>query len=490
MIDGVAPSDGRDPKRTAALGLAGLLIAALLPAAASAEVRRWVDAEGTLHIIQDGPPPPSGPTLVPRVNCPEARERYTLWAAQQASVDDATVLELEVEMMRELAALCPSDARIRTARADLSRRLAAAQGSEAPPRLTERPDPAPQEAPLTDLARALTLFHDGRHEASRDLLARIDSTRGYAEPEIGYQLGMVELALGNGAEAVERIETYLRRSPDPSPDRLREAQAALVQARALRDREAAYEAVEGTFDESSTRRFHFRWDGATAVSRERGDTQRTVERYLELAYSEVGRDLGGAYPREPIEVIFYSPEVFKQRFSHMTRFAGFWDGQAIRIRSSLTSAEAIKDLIYHEYTHALVTELAGGRSVPSWLNEGLAEIEERRAKVGLKRAVEPNETMIRNIAAQAARNYHPPLSTFEKHSFGQIKDSTALRRTYSRAYVAVSYLYDRVGMRGIVRTLRGIGSGKSFDDAFGAVYAGGPDAFERDFNRYLEDFVR
>ena len=92
---------------------------------------------------------------------------------------------------------------------------------------------------------------------------------------------------------------------------------------------------------------------------------------LEAAYLRIGRALN-VYPSSPIAIVFYT----RQQFADITRLAPWsvaaYDG---RIRVPLAGAaqepEELDRLLSHELVHAIVAGL-GGRTVPAWVNEGLA----------------------------------------------------------------------------------------------------------------------
>jgi len=106
---------------------------------------------------------------------------------------------------------------------------------------------------------------------------------------------------------------------------------------------------------------------------------RRVARYLEDARQLVSGGLG-VVPEEPTGVVLYSKgaygRAFAQRFSFRT--VGFYDGR-IHVVSAAHPAGELRTLLVHEYTHALFRERTGGDR-PFWLNEGLAELFERRSQ--------------------------------------------------------------------------------------------------------------
>ena len=102
----------------------------------------------------------------------------------------------------------------------------------------------------------------------------------------------------------------------------------------------------------------------------------TVLTFLEKARDAVGNRLG-VLPTEPMGVVFYGKAAYVQAHKHRFSFqtVGFFDGR-IHVVSAAHPERELRDLLFHEYTHAMFREQTGGDR-PFWLNEGLAELSER-----------------------------------------------------------------------------------------------------------------
>ena len=83
------------------------------------------------------------------------------------------------------------------------------------------------------------------------------------------------------------------------------------------------------------------------------------------------------YPTAPIAVVLYTNEQFRDITRAPPWAGGAFDG-IIRIpmRGALADAAEFDRVLAHEYTHALVYDLARS-GVPTWLHEGLAVALER-----------------------------------------------------------------------------------------------------------------
>ena len=88
-----------------------------------------------------------------------------------------------------------------------------------------------------------------------------------------------------------------------------------------------------------------------------------------------GREL-----REPLEVRLYTKAHYLEAYKHRFGFAtvGFYDG-AIHVVSARRPRNELYALVVHEYVHALFKDAVGAHQ-PFFLNEGMADGEEERAR--------------------------------------------------------------------------------------------------------------
>ena len=98
--------------------------------------------------------------------------------------------------------------------------------------------------------------------------------------------------------------------------------------------------------------------------------RRVVER-LEQAYWRIGGVLT-TYPPKPITVVLYTTEQFRDITRSPAWAAAAYDGRIrVPIKGALADVDQLDRVLAHEFVHAVVAML-GGRSVPAWMNEGLA----------------------------------------------------------------------------------------------------------------------
>jgi len=101
---------------------------------------------------------------------------------------------------------------------------------------------------------------------------------------------------------------------------------------------------------------------------------RVVER-LEAARARVGEALD-AYPPQPITVVLYSREQFRDITGLDDWSAAGFDGRIrVPVGDALDDVGELDRVLVHEVVHAVVVAL-GGRAVPAWMNEGLATMVE------------------------------------------------------------------------------------------------------------------
>jgi len=204
------------------------------------------------------------------------------------------------------------------------------------------------------------------------------------------------------------------------------------------------EAVEDSFSGAESSNFFVKYEGLENV-----ETGYLLLMVLEEAYHKVGADIG-VYPEKPVTVILYSD----LQFSDVTRSpawaGGLYDGK-IRLPSggiSQKTGELIR-VVYHEYTHALVHQATAG-NCPTWLNEGLAQLEEgadvSRAKNFIQRAGGPL-----------------PLGRLEK-SFMQLEGSAA-EMAYATSLLAVDYIVSQYSYAYIKSILELLGKGETISGA-------------------------
>jgi tetratricopeptide (TPR) repeat protein len=246
-------------------------------------------------------------------------------------------------------------------------------------------------------------------------------------------LGDLHYRAGRLHEAIAIYESARQRSP---------------KARELHDQLVAWreeQELQGRFQEIRTEHFTALFEMACDES-----LAREVAARLEAAYWRVGNRLG-VYPSQRITVVLYT----REQFGDITRLAAWsvaaYDG---RIRVPLAGAHEQGDeldrVLSHEFVHAVVAML-GGRTVPAWLNEGLATV------------LEP--TGADDAEATLARtDIRPGLTTLPRSFVGLSRRDAEI--AYASAARAVRRLIELRGAPAVVALLQDLARGAPFASAF------------------------
>ena len=98
---------------------------------------------------------------------------------------------------------------------------------------------------------------------------------------------------------------------------------------------------------------------------------------LESAYNQVGADLG-LFPTARIPVLLYARRDYSSVTAGPDWSGGLYDGKIRLPVGGVTKVTPqMRAVLFHEFTHVLIAELTRG-NIPTWLNEGIAEIQGRR----------------------------------------------------------------------------------------------------------------
>jgi len=174
---------------------------------------------------------------------------------------------------------------------------------------------------------------------------------------------------------------------------------------------------------------------------------------LNRAYWRIGGILG-TYPSNPIAVVLYTNEQFRDITRSPAWSAGAYDGTIrVPMRGALDKAGELDRVLAHEFTHALVRTLAS-RGVPAWLNEGLATaLETEHLSWAEARLSEGGRAVTLKGLGAATR------------SFGQL-DGADAQIAYAASAIAVGRLLEEAGGVAIANLLRDLGEGAELEAAF------------------------
>ena len=172
---------------------------------------------------------------------------------------------------------------------------------------------------------------------------------------------------------------------------------------------------------------------------------------LDRAYWRIGDLLGATYPLNPVTVVLYTREQFKDVTRSPAWAAGAYDGIIrVPVRGALDKSDELDRVLAHEFTHALVRGLAA-RGVPTWLNEGLASAVESEATAWAEERLQKAGGVI-------------PLADLTS-SFGRLSGEDA-EVADAESAVIVRRMLDEAGGYAVANLLRDLGEGAAFDAAF------------------------
>lgn len=251
--------------------------------------------------------------------------------------------------------------------------------------------------------------------------------------EASLWLGELQYREGRVKEAIATYEAALHRSPNVQQleDRLADwRKETQLQDRFYESRGAHFTVLfEGPADEALARR--------------------VVER-LEAAYWRIGTALT-TYPPRPIIVILYTTEQFRDITRLPAWTAASYDGRIrVPIRGALEQIDELDRVLAHEFVHAVVAML-GGRTVPVWVNEGLATVFEPGG------ADAAEEVLTRTSA-------RPPLQQLHG-SFFALSAADA-HVAYALSARAVHRMIELRGASAVVALLQDLARGAQFASAF------------------------
>jgi tetratricopeptide (TPR) repeat protein len=246
------------------------------------------------------------------------------------------------------------------------------------------------------------------------------------------QLGLMQYRLGDPLSAIRTYEQLVAEAPD-------DADAAGTLDRWKREQELhdrMRDAVGSHFTVS------FEGPAEAALADE-------ALQSLDRAYWRIGQELG-TYPNEPIRVVLYTTEQFRDITRSPTWAAGAYDGTIrVPMRGALEEPKELDRVLAHEFTHALIRTLAS-RNVPTWLNEGIAA------------ALESGDMDWATKFEEQTRKV--PLRALQS-GFGRFTGAQATL-AYAASARAARRMLDEAGGFAVANLLRDLNDGVAFEQAF------------------------
>ena len=197
----------------------------------------------------------------------------------------------------------------------------------------------------------------------------------------------------------------------------------------------------------------------------------SLQQILRDVYRQVGQAFEH-FPDHPIPVLLYPEAEFEAVKGLSHQVAGLYDGKIrLPVEPNRMTARHLERILWHEYSHALIHDLAKGKC-PLWLNEGIATLQEDRVKpvdVGLARKALREGTM-------------PTLENLWEGSYSQTQH---LPLYYQTSFLLAQYLVKRWNWRELVRLLERLGEGVPFPEALQAQYRTDSDVLEQEWKAWM-----
>lgn len=290
------------------------------------------------------------------------------------------------------------------------------------------------DTPRYYVFRGIALYYAKLPDAAQNELERARSIGGDSA-DILFYLARIQYDSGNLPQALELLDKTLALKGDfPA--------ASGLAAKIRRELD-----VEKSMDKGYSSRFVISYD-AGVRSHLAGD----ILAALEDAYSSVGRDLS-LFPAMRIPVILYTRKDFRTVTAGPDWSGGLYDG---KIRLPVGGADQLSDqlkaVLYHEYTHVVVQEITHG-NCPTWLNEGLAELEGRKIF----------NPPLGELGKAAKQSHFTPFNRLEKGFTDLTARDVAL--AYQQSYALVNFMVSSYGWPKVGEILSALGSGMTITAA-------------------------
>lgn len=324
-----------------------------------------------------------------------------------------------------------------------------------------------------DVIKAARLLQTARLDDARALLADLQKRAGDAL-EVKWLEAELAFQSGDYAGAIKHLDKV----PDDAVDGL---------AGQTRKLAASTLAVTDSFTESRSPRGHF-------IIRYAPGPDATIAglagEVLDAAWETVGEDLG-LKPADPIRVELLGAPSDLAKLSPLTE-------QDIETTGTIALSKYNKlmvvspratifgypwmDTLAHEYTHLVVSRIAHD-TVPVWLQEGLARLEQTRWRRPPELQLTQTEQALLAAALRKGR-----LITFdEMHpSMAKLPSQEAAALAYAEVYTLVGWMQGKIGYRGIRDALIAQREGKTARRAVAEALGMSWVAVEKEWRTHLK----
>ena len=179
---------------------------------------------------------------------------------------------------------------------------------------------------------------------------------------------------------------------------------------------------------------------------------------LEDAYNSVGGDLG-RFPTARIPVLLYAKKDYSSVTTSPDWSGGLYDGKIRLPVGGVTNiTPQMRAILFHEFTHVLIAEIARN-NVPTWLNEGLAEMQGRKV-------FSPQTP---DLAEAAREGRLVPMKTLSGPFTAMTGAEAGI--AYQQSHSLVSFMVSRYGWYAVQQMLKYLGERASIEVAVAKALA-------------------
>lgn len=276
-------------------------------------------------------------------------------------------------------------------------------------------------------------------------------------PDALAMLGFVQFASDHTLDAIRSWRKSLQLRPD----------ATVSQYLARAERESS---AESNFSQNESSHFNLHFEGKETSEAFRRELLAT----LESEYDDLVRDLGYS-PRNNIAVTLYTQQAFFDVTRAPTWTGAINDGKLRIPISGITNVTSeFARVLKHELTHSFVSQMSAGRC-PTWLNEGIAQIEEGRSSASTGHSLAQLFAAGNEIPYNALEGSFMGFSTLEAIA------------AYAESLATTEYIRDSYGMSEIPRILERLAQGSSTEVALRAAIHADYRQLRDEMARWLKD---
>ncbi len=294
--------------------------------------------------------------------------------------------------------------------------------------------------PIYGVLRGVAFYSGKRYEAALYEFNRARKLGGDTV-EILFYSGKTYYDQGNLAAALECWESAIKISPANKT----------IQELAARARKE-YD-IEAKMDQGYSSRFTITYD-----TESRSNIAGAILDVLESAYNKISADLE-YFPKSRTQVIIYTNKDYRMIADGPDWSGGMYDGKVrLPVGGAVEMTPMLRSVLYHEYTHAIVHDLAGN-NCPFWLNEGLAEYEGRTQF----------NTPMASLGQAITNNAFLPFSVLERPTAAMSSKDAQL--AYQQSYAMVNFVIASYGWPKIIQILINLGLGMTITESVNKALA-------------------